>query len=196
MREQFIAYFSKFATLTEPEKSAIYAGAGIQTFPKDTILLRDNQVSKEVYFVLKGCVRQYYIIDGEEKTANFFTEEQWVLSLNSQARNTPAGFFYDCVEDCTLVVSREEDYNPMYLAFPRFEAISRLILEKEFSYQQAIQASYITSSAEQRYLNLLNLPSDLVHRVPQYQIASYIGVKPETLSRIRKRLSKKKSSRT
>jgi len=192
MREKLITYFSKFAQLTPSEKEAIRSGSRIQSFPRGTVLLREGQVNKEVYFVLQGCIRQYYIIDGEEKTSNFFTEEQWVLSLNSQDQNTPSSFYYDCVEDCTLVVSREEDYNPMYKAFPRFEGISRLILEHEFRHQQVIQTSFITSTAEQRYLNLLQLTSDLVNRVPQYQIASYIGVKPETLSRIRRRLSKKK----
>jgi len=192
MRERFIDYFSKFATLTEVEKDAIRKSANIDHFPKGTVLLKEGEVSKKVFFVLKGCVRQYYMIEGDEKSANFFTEEQWVLSLNSQAQNVPAGYYYDCVEDCTLMVATADEYNPMYQAFPRFEAISRVILEKEFSFQQEIQASYVTDTAEQRYLKLLKLKSDLVNRVPQYQLASYIGVKPETLSRIRRRIAAKK----
>lgn len=192
MTEKFVEYFSKFATLTDTEKQAIRDGANIQSFPRNTILLKETEVSKRVFFVLKGCVRQFHMIDGEEKSANFFTEEQWVLSLNSQALNIPAGYFYDCVEDSVLMVATADEYNPMYQAFPRFEAISRLILEKEFSYQQEIQMSYVTDTAEQRYLKLLNLKSDLINRVPQYQLASYIGVKPETLSRIRRRIATKK----
>jgi CRP-like cAMP-binding protein len=192
MRERFVEYFSKFATLTGTEKQGIRDGANIQGFLKGTILLKETEVNKKVFFVLKGCVRQYHMIDGEEKSANFFTEEQWVLSLNSLAQNAPAGFFYDCVEDCILMVATTDEYNPMYQAFPRFEAISRLILEKEFSYQQEIQVSYVTDTAERRYLKLLNLKSDLINRVPQYQIASYIGVKPETLSRIRRRIASRK----
>ena len=192
MREEFVEYFSRFAILTGAEMQGIRDGANIQSFPKGTVLLKETEVNKKVFFVLKGCVRQYHMVDGEEKSANFFTEEQWVLSLNSQALNTPAGFFYDCVEDCILMVATADEYNPMYDAFPRFEAISRLILEKEFSYQQEVQVSYVTDTAEQRYLKLLSLKSDLINRVPQYQIASYIGVKPETLSRIRRRIASKK----
>jgi CRP-like cAMP-binding protein len=191
-RERFVEYFSKFAILTNAEKQGIRDGANIQSFSKGTILLKETDVNKKVFFVLKGCVRQYHMVDGEEKSANFFTEEQWVLSLNSQAQDAPAGFFYDCVEDCILMVATASEYNPMYDAFPRFEAISRLILEKEFSYQRDIQVSYVTDTPEQRYLKLLSLKSDLINRVPQYQIASYIGIKPETLSRIRRRIASKK----
>ena len=192
MRERFVEYFSKFAILTDAEKQGIREGANIQSFSKGTILLKETEVNKKVFFVLKGCVRQYHMIDGEEKSANFYTEEQWVLSLNSQGQNAPAGFFYDCVDHCILMVATADEYNPMYDAFPRFESISRLILEKEFSYQQEIQTAYVTDTAEQRYLTLLKLKSDLVNRVPQYQLASYIGVKPETLSRIRRRIAAKR----
>lgn len=192
MKEKFIAYFSKFTTLTEVEKEAIRESAQVVDFPKGTELLKEGEISKEVYFILKGCIRQYYIIEGEEKTSNFYTEEQWVISLNSHSQKAPADHYYDCLEDCTLVVATENKYNPLYEAYPKFEAISRNILEKEFGNQQKIQASYVTDTAEQRYLRILKHRPDLLHRVPQYQLASYIGVKPETLSRIRKRLAEKK----
>lgn len=191
MREKFIDYFSRFMPLTEEEKAAIREGAHIQNFPKGTILLKEGEISKAVYFILKGCIRQYYIIDGEEKTSNFFTEEQWVISLNSHSQKIPADHYFDCLEDCTLVIGTEEEYNPMYAAFPKFEIISRNIIEKQYGSQQVLQASYVTYTAEQRYLSLLKHRSDLINRVPQYQLASYIGVKPESLSRIRKRLAKK-----
>ncbi|UZR93833.1 Crp/Fnr family transcriptional regulator [Chondrinema litorale] len=191
LKDKLINYFLKFAELTQEEKQAIADSANILEFKKGTVLLEQGQISKEIYFVLKGCVREFYVIEGEEKTSNFFTEEQWVISLKSNTHKTPADHFYDCLEYCTLLVADEEKYNPMYEAFPRFERISIDILQHEFAVQQDMQATYVTNSAEQRYLNLLKNRPDLLQRVPQYQLASFIGVKPETLSRIRRRLAAK-----
>ncbi|MFZ4544064.1 MAG: hypothetical protein ACOYOA_08455 [Saprospiraceae bacterium] len=78
----------------------------------------------------------------------------------------------------------------MFKSFPRFETISRIVMETVFAEQMKFMTSYLTDSPEQRYLHLLNTRPNIFQRVPQYQIASYIGVKPESLSRIRKRMLK------
>jgi CRP-like cAMP-binding protein len=163
----------------------------VETFPKGAVLLREGQISREAYFVLEGCVRQYSMHDGEEKTTNFFTEEQWVISLQSFAHKTPANHFFACCEDSTLVVGTQEESDALYKRFPRIETISRKVVEKNFIEQQEIMASYITDTPEQRYMKLLQSRPDLVQRIPQYQLASYIGVKPESLSRMRKRIMAK-----
>lgn len=188
----FIDYFSRFEALSKEEEKAIRKSTRIKTFEKGTILLREGQISREAYFVLRGCVRQYYVIDGEEKTSNFFTEEQWVISLNSFTQKAPADHFFSCVEDSTLVVGNEESSKDLYQRFPKIETLSRIIVEKNFAEQQEIMAGYVTDTPEQRYLNLLKNRPGLLQRVPQYQLASYIGVQPESLSRIRKRVLKRK----
>jgi CRP-like cAMP-binding protein len=187
-------YFARFATLSQEEYDAIAESAVVRRCPKGTVLLEAGQVSKECYFVLEGCVREYYLVDGEEKTTGFFTEEQWAVSIASFTNNTPADHFFACVEDTVLVVGSEERENELYRRFPRFETLSRLELGKVLAEQQELRASYITDSPEERYLRILEHRPSLLQRVPQYQLASYIGVKPESLSRIRKRILAKQAS--
>ena len=191
MHNKLLNYFSNIMPLTEEEASAIAETMNIQQFEKGTILLREGQISQEAYFVLEGCVRQYYLIDGEEKTNNFFTEEQWVVSITSMSQQIPSSHFMECCLDSTLVVGNRQKEEDLYSRFPKLETISRKVMEKVFAEQQEIMASYTTDTPEQRYLKLLKSRPDLFQRIPQYHIASYIGVKPESLSRIRKRIIQK-----
>lgn len=191
MHNKLLKYFSRIMPLSEEEADAIAATMTILHYKKGTVLLKEGQVSTEAYFVLEGCVRQYYIVDGEERTNNFFTEEQWVLSINSFTQRIPATHFLACCIDSALVVGNREKEEDLYRNFPRLETVSRKVMEKVFAEQQEIMASYTTDTPEQRYLKLLQSRPDLFQKIPQYQIASYIGVKPESLSRIRKRITQK-----
>lgn len=191
MENKFINYFSRFRQLTEEESAAIVESICIEKFKKGTTLIKEGQISKAVYFVLQGCVRQYCILDGDEKSTSFFTEEQWVLTTTNYSDNTPATNYLSCVEDCVLVVGNAEKENNLYQKFPKLEALARSIMEKEMIKYQEMLMLYITDSPEQRYTKLLKNRPELLQRVPQHQIASYIGIKPESLSRIRKRILKK-----
>lgn len=187
-KDQFINYFSRFMPLSDEEESAIRKSTQIRTFKKGTVLLQEGQISLECYFILDGCIRKYHIKDGEEKTSNFYTNEQWVISMNSFTNGTPADHYFSCIEESTVVIGKQKPADDLYQRFPKFETISRSIVEKDFADQQKLMASYITDTPEQRYLNLMNNRPDLLQRVPQYQLSSFIGVKPESLSRIRKRI--------
>lgn len=188
MENKFISYFSKISQLSVEESNAIAESMCIKTFKKGDYLLKEGQKSIDTYFIMEGCVREYIVIDGEEKTTNFFTEEQWVISLNNFGYQTPSETNLICVEDTTVSVGNEEQARKMFEKFPRFETISRAIVEADFAEHKKQLTSYLTDSPEQRYLKLLKSRPDIFQRVPQYQIASYIGVKPESLSRIRKRI--------
>ena len=188
MHRKFINYFSKISPLSEEESKAIEENMVLKTYKKGDYLLREGQVSVDTYFILEGCIREFVVNDGEEKTTNFFTEEQWVISLNNFGPQSPATHNLICVEDTTVSVGNEQQAQKMFKQFPRFETISRVIVEADFAEQKKLLTSYLTDSPEQRYLKLLSSRPDLFQRIPQYQLASYIGVKPESLSRIRKRV--------
>jgi CRP-like cAMP-binding protein len=93
-----------------------------------------------------------------------------------------------CNEDCIVVEGRPEDEQFFMQAMPRMETINRIGVEFELQKSQETLAEFIMTNPEERYLNLLNTRADLLDRVPQYQLASYLGVTPESLSRIRKRI--------
>lgn len=188
MDNKLVKYFSRIMPLSDEEKIAITESMVVKNYKKGTVLLEEGKISTECYFVMEGCVRQYYVVDGEEVTNNFFMEEQFVVSHLSFSQKIPANHYFGCCEDCSLVVANEQKEKGLYQRFPKFETISRMVVVKEFGEQQEAMASYITDSPEQRYLKLLKTRPDLFQRIPQYQLASYIGVKPESLSRIRKRI--------
>ena len=192
MKDDLLKMVSSYSDLTPEEAQEISNNSTVTKFKKGTVLLKEGQVSKECYYVLKGCIREYYIVDGEEKTTAIFTEGQPVNSFLSYINKTPSKHFLVCVEDCNLTVGTEEKERAMCLKFPKLEAIIRSEMEKLAGIAQEEFATYMTSSPEKRYLNLLKTRPDLFQRIPQHQIASYIGVTPESLSRIRKRVVLKK----
>ena len=189
MIEKLIAYFSKFESLSEEEKNIIRDSAEIALIKKGIILLEEGQIPKDNYFLIEGCIRQYYLKNGEEKTSNFFTEEEWVLPFTGVENNGRSKYYLECMEDSHLVIANDEQGNDFLDEFPKFHKIAQQILQKEIVRQQNELAKYIHQSPEERYIDLQKDRPDLLNRVPQYQIASYIGVKPESLSRIRKRMA-------
>lgn len=189
MENRLINYFSKISNLSTEESLGISESMIIKKFKKGSFLLKEGQTCVDSYFILEGCIRQYSIVDGEEKTTDFFTEEQWVISLNSLSYNKPSNYFWICNEDSSLVVGNEQKAQDLFKQFPRFEKISREVMARVFVEQQQKMTSFITDSPEQRYIKLLESRPYLFQRIPQYQLASYIGVKPESLSRIRRRIS-------
>lgn len=191
MENEISRLISRHLHLNEEETQAIIECIPVRTFERGTVLLKEGQIATECYFNIKGCVRLYYLIDGEERTTAFFTEEQSIASLTSYVNKTPANHYLSCVEDTTLAVLNYDKERELYRRVPKFESLCRLSMEEEFGKQQEFLAKFVTTSPEERYLDLLQTRPELLNRVPQYHLASYLGVKPESLSRIRKRVSLK-----
>lgn len=177
--------------LSTAEKETIAELMIIRTLKKGTLILREGQISTNCYTILEGCIRQYYLIDGEERTTFFYTEGQTIYAQRGSTNKKPAKHYLACVEDTTITLMTQEDENELFRRFPRFERISRIALEEELGNYQEMLANFMMSSPEERYLKLLKNRPDLLDRVPHYQLASYLGVKPESLSRIRKRIMRK-----
>jgi len=188
IKQSFIEYFSSYISLSKEEILAIKKSMNIQSFKKGRLLLEENDISKDCYYIYKGLIRQYQIKDGLEKTTQFFMENDWAFFQESTTNQTPCGFYLSCEEECILIVGNEEKENELYDQFPRFAQLTKTLLEEKFGNQQQLLSSFIIDTPEQRYLNLLKNKPLLIQRVPQYQIASYLGITPESLSRIRKRL--------
>lgn len=192
MQDLLFDFISKYISLTEAEKNAILSLDLFRSVKKGIILLKEGQSSKDSYFVLKGCIRTYYIIDGEEKTTAFYTEMD-AFTPHCVINKTPSEYFISCVEDSILTVSNADMEVEVNSKFPKFELMCRKLSEELLAKKQIDFDEFKTSSPEQRYLNLLQKRSDLIQRVPQHQLASYLGIKPQSLSRLRARILEKKS---
>jgi len=194
MENKLFEYFSKFRILSNEEKEIINKNLKISEFNKGTILLKEGQNSSDNYFVLTGCVRQFIIKDGDERVTNFYTEEDWILPAIGQESNNVSKYYLECVEDCLLVIANDKEGSELMKTNLKFQELAQLILEKEIMNQQQHFAEFQNSTPEERYLKLQKTRPHLIERVPQFQLSSYIGVKPESLSRIRKRIAEKRNS--
>ncbi len=195
MNNKLINYFLKITNLTTDEINILSENMIIKNLPKGHLLLKEGQYNNDSYFILDGLVRQYKTIDGNDLTTNFFSEEQWIISLENFQEKMPSKYNLICVEDTTIVIGNEEKAQKLFKQFPRLETVSRQIMETVFFEQQNLMTTYITDKPEQRYLKLLKSRPEIFQRVPQYDIATYIGVKPESLSRIRKKIQTKNQNR-
>jgi len=187
MEEKLFDYLSKYIEMTDEEKKAITDLTIFRKYKKGTILLKEGQYSDTCYFVIKGCLRCYYIIDGEEKTTAFYTESESLNPLCT-VNGQRSEHFVACVEDSILVVSNAEMEEIIFRKFPRFETLCRILCEELLAKSRAEFDEFKTSSPEQRYLNLLQSRPDLLQRVPQYQLASFLGITAQSLSRMRNRI--------
>lgn len=181
---------SQFTELSDEEEQLMIESYPVRTYKKGSELLKQGQVAKDAFLVLRGCVRKYCLLDGEEKTTAFFTEGEVAIEFESIANQTPSRHYIACVEESRIAIINSEKEEEYYKKFPRFEELARTETEKMMGENQEMLSSFITSSPEERYILLLRNRPDLLQRVPQHQIASYIGVTPESLSRIRKRIAK------
>lgn len=191
MQDILFGFISKYVSLTDDEKNAIISLDIFRSAKKGTILLHEGEKSKDSYFVLKGCIRTYYILDSEEKTTAFYTEME-VLTPPCVISKTPSEYYISCIEDTILTVSNSDMEVEINARFPKFETVCRILSEELLAKQRIDFDAFKTSSPEQRYLDLLQKRPDLIQRVPQYQLASYLGIKPESLSRLRARITEKK----
>ena len=191
MQDILFDFIAKYVSLTDEEKNATLSVEIFHSFKKGTILLKEGQKSKDSYFVLKGCIRTYYVLDCEEKTTAFYTERE-ALTPPCVTSKTPSEYYISCIEDSILTISNSDVELEVYSKFPKLETLCRMISEELLAKQRIDFDLFKNSSPEQRYLNLLQKRPDLFQRVPQHQLASFLGMKPQSLSRLRARIIEKK----
>lgn len=191
MKKILMKYMTQLTTLSEEEQQAIVKELCIEEYKKGTMLLRQGDVPTKCYFVLKGCVRQYSVDEaGKEVTSNFYTEEQAIANFNYHKQDQSSAYSFTCLEDCILVVGDLDAENDMYNKYTQLETMTRKMIEEKLGEVQDELASFIAATPEERYRALLQKRPYLINRVPQHQLASYLGITPESLSRIKKRINK------
>jgi CRP-like cAMP-binding protein len=188
MFESIYRYILSFVSLTEKEKALFEEAFTFRQVPKKFVLAEEGRISRELYFIVKGLVRLYYTKDGEEITGFIFREGLFASSYDSFLRQAPSIQTLETLEDCDLLVIHYNRLQQLYEELPKMNIVVRKIAEQRFINAQQVLSSFILDSPEERYRKFRAQHGDLLLRVPHHMIASYLGITPVSLSRIRKRM--------
>ena len=169
--ERLIENIQLYTSLDKDEIDLLREAVDKKSFRKNEMIFTEGKIANDIFFVTKGCVRLFYNVDGNDKT--------------------PAIENYQAIENTEIFVFGKSKINRLLEQAPKFEVIARIATENELITCQRVIASFVTKSAEERYVDLLNTQGELFQRVPQQYIASFLGVSPETLSRIKTRVFNK-----
>lgn len=187
--DALIPVIEKYVSLSNSEKDLLSDFFVYREIPRNHTIIQYGDVVKEWYFLIKGCVRFYYIKEnGEEATGFFFTENMFFTSFESFLTGEPSIQVFESLEACELLVLNRHRVEELYKLIPAIQEFTNKVLQERFINAQRVLASYIIYNAEDRYLQMLKSNPSILNRVPQHTLATYLGITPVSLSRIRKRI--------
>jgi CRP-like cAMP-binding protein len=164
----------------------------IKDFPERTTLLREGEIARRMYFIRKGCLRLWFNKAGKDITFQFFVEGQAVSSIESFLGRTRSAFSIETIEPTSVVMVSRNDWERLFQLVPQLkDGLLELIMIRMENYAQLF-LSRIRDNPRERYEALVRERPDIIQRVPQHYIASYLGITPVSLSRIRGRISRKR----
>jgi CRP-like cAMP-binding protein len=189
--EPLLTYFDRLITLNKDEKELIRSLFHPRLFRKRQYVLQEGDICTQFYFIVRGCLRMYKIDEkGNTHILQFAAENYWINDLGSFHGLKPSALNIDALEDTVVLQISRDDLISLYLQAPKFDRIFRVLLENSFVRLQDRLLQNISSTAEDRYQSFLALYPHLVNRLSQVQIAAYLGITPEFLSRLRNKRSK------
>ena len=190
--QPLIDYFNKFLPLDEEEKSAVEEYFKEKKVRRRQFILQEGDTSKYNTFVVEGCFKMYFVDEkGKEHIIQFAIENWWASDFNSYIYQHPATLYIVALEDSVILQLEYEKEQELKRINHKFETFFRIMAEKGLAFEHRRIIFNLTHSAEARYENfLLNYPN-LVQRVPQYALASYLGMTPVFLSKIRNKAARK-----
>jgi len=192
MYEAIDRFVAKYITLTEEELAFFHSLLKHRKLKKKSFLLQEGEICDFEAFVLKGCIRSYYIDkEGVETILLFAVEDWWVSDLTSFSEQKPSNLFIETIEDCELLSIDYKNKSLLFQKIPAFERMFRLLVQRALGVLQQRFYASVSQTAEERYLQFLEKYPLVAQRVPQHQIARYIGVSPEFLSKVRSTMYKK-----
>lgn len=193
MSELLRKHINKRVSLTEKEFKTFLQFFKPRTVRKRQFLLQEGDVCKRLAFVLHGCLREYTVDPkGDEHVLSFAVQDWWISDLNSFLSGTVSSHNIDAIQDSEVLMLDKDDRERLLEAVPKVERFFRLLLEANYVATHRRIQQMLTASAEERYLSFTKTYPNLVEQVPQGQIASYLGITPQSLSRIRKELANKR----
>ena len=185
-----IDYFEKFLSLDEREKSFVDEAFKERRIKRKQFILQEGDVCKHNTFILEGCFRMYFIDDkGKEHNLQFGIENWWIGDVSSFFSDEPSNLYIEALENSVILQIKKEDQLKLFVDYPKFNRIFRVLAENGMVGLQKRTVQNISSSAEERYLDFSQRYPQFFNRISNVQIASYLGVTPEFLSAIRKKIA-------
>lgn len=192
MLDRFATYLRNRLKITESQAVEAVACLKIKTFKKGQVLLNVGDLKSETYFVNKGLLRYYSIDEKGKEHIIQFAPEDWMLSdRDTTIFNEKSSFYIEAIEETEVVIIKKDFFIEIQTIVPEILELNILMLHNSIRFMQKRINMLLSATAEQRYLDFIKLYSNLTLRVPQWMIASYLGITPESLSRVRKDLAKK-----
>lgn len=186
-------HISRRVELTDKEFNLATTFFAPKKLRKKQYFLQEGDVCRAIAFVSKGCLRSYSVDDaGAEHVVQFAVEDWWIADLQSYLSGQPSRLAIDAIEESELLLLEKSKRDQLLAQVPKFEKFFRLLYERNYLAVNERITCTLMASAEDRYLKFLEMFPQFVQRVPQKDIASYLGITPESLSRIRKDIAEKR----
>ena len=189
MKENIKVALSEFIHLTEEEWLVFSKFLVIKKYKKGDYFLKENDYCNYVGFVDKGFFNFYYLIDGVQHIRGFFFPNEFISNYPCFLLENKSKFYIQALEDSSVTLIERDDLLMLYKTLPQVQILSRIIVESLYMEVSEKYESFFLKTAEERYLELMNTRPNFIQNIPQYMIASYLGITPEGLSRIKKRIS-------
>lgn len=183
---------AKHVSLTTDEQERVLALTQTKQYKTKAVLLKEGETCTHSFFVTKGILRNYTIDEnGVEHVVSFACPGWWIADMYSYLSQRPGHSFIEVNEDAEVLLLSKENQEKLYVEVPKMERFFRILIENSLVANQQRMIDNMTFTAEARYDKFTKKYTDLVHCLPQKQIASYIGVTPEFFSKMKARLLKK-----
>jgi CRP-like cAMP-binding protein len=190
--DQLITYFANYIPLKEIEKKELVQRVVERKVKRRQFILQENDPCKHYTFVVSGCFKMYGVDNnGAEHNIQFAAENEWVTDVSSFHSGKASRLYIEAIEPSVILQVDQTNLIYLYHNYPKFDRIFRIIIEEKFIELQNRVLQNISSTADERYITFLEQYPKLANRLPNTQIASYIGITPEFLSKIRRINAKK-----
>jgi len=192
MVQQLIAYFNSLVPLKADEGALLAQSVKERVVKRKEFLLQAGQTCHHHTFVVEGCFRLYAVdAAGKEHNIQFAAENDWIADVGSFYSGKPSKLFIESLEPASVLQIDKEDLINLYKQHPKYVRYFKVIFENKFVELQNRVLQNIGSTAEERYLAFLEQYPNLSNRIPSVQIASYLGITPEFLSKVRRKMTEK-----
>jgi CRP-like cAMP-binding protein len=185
-------YRQLLPAMTEDSWKICESTLSVRNIKKGEMLVREGMICNHVSFINHGLVKIYYVVGGKEKIINFCNELNYVSDYHSFLVQAPAQTFVTAIEDTEVIDTSYSGLQMLYERVPEANILGRMIAERLFIQMCESTSCEVKDSIEERYRKVMQEKPWLVQRAPQYMIASYLGITPEALSRVKARMSPKR----